>query len=303
MHADPTPEQEWRPGLVGRSRALVRRSIRSLLGERGERWIHGAYHRLLRATGRFGLPEDAVTVAMLGAIAARSATIIDVGANVGRYAWFLRRHAPAQARLFALEPHPGAADLLRGAIGEMAGCTVLELGASDIDGTAALMVPSGAFGSALSGLAWVRPDEEVNDRDGPSIRVRRLDGLVEDGTMKVRSPLFLKIDVEGGEARVIRGAAALLRAEHPIVYFECQASSLARQGETPDGVWADLRHVGYRMYADRSGRFEPVSAADPTVVNYLAIPGLPVDAVFDASSMAGILDDWAARTSDGAAAS
>ncbi len=302
MPADPTPGQEWRPGLLGRVRALVRRTVGSILGERGERRIHRAYHRFLRATGRFGLPEDAVTVATLGAIAARSATIIDVGANVGRYAWFLRRHAPAQARLFALEPHPGAADLLRDAIGGLPGCTVLELGASDVDGTAALIVPGGAFGSSVSGLAWVRPDDGTEDRDLPTIRVRRLDGLVDDGTMTVSGPVLIKIDVEGGEARVIRGAAALLRTKGPIVYFECQVASLARQGETPDAVWADLLHAGYRMYANRSGRFEPVSAADPTIVNYLAIPELPVDAVVDTTSMTGILDDWASRTSDRALA-
>jgi FkbM family methyltransferase len=298
MIDDSSHEPAWRPGPLGRIRALVRRVLRATLGHRGERLFHHHYHRFLRATGQFGPPEDALTAATLGAIAARSATIIDIGANVGRYAWFLRRHAPARTRLFALEPHPGAAKLLRTAIAGLPGCTVLEVGASDVDGTATLMVPEGAFGSAVSGLAWVQPDSEADHRDQPTIRIRRLDGLIDDGSITASGPVLLKIDVEGGERRVIRGAAELLRTRRPILYFECQAASLARQGETPERVWDDLRLAGYRMYANRAGRFEPTPAVDASVVNYLAIPERPSEEFIDARSMDSLLDDWAARTSD-----
>ena len=75
---DPQGEVEWRPGLLDRVRALFRRALVAILGGRGEKQFHRYYHQFLRATGRFGPPEDAVSTATLRAIASRSLTIIDV---------------------------------------------------------------------------------------------------------------------------------------------------------------------------------------------------------------------------------
>jgi FkbM family methyltransferase len=287
----------WRPGPLGRIRAVARRTLRAFVGARAEQMLHGWYHRVLRAMGRFGPPEDVVSKAMLGAIAARSMTIIDIGANVGRYSWFLRRHAPRQSRLFALEPHPGAARLLRKAMAGLPGTNVLELGASDVDGMAQLMVPDGSSGNPVSGLAWVKIGGGTAEADRPLIRIRRLDGLIREGSITINGPVLLKIDVEGGEPRVLRGAADLLRDLRPILYFECQASSLARQGETPEGVWDELRSAGYRMYGNRAGRFVPTSTVDASIVNYLAIPDLSEPEPLDGTTMDAILGVWAARTS------
>ena len=289
-------EVDWKPGAVGRIRGLVRSALLAVLGDGGERRLHGWYHRVLRATGRFGLPEDKVTTATLAAIAARSSTIIDIGANVGIYAWFLRRHAGPHANLFALEPHPGASALLRDALGGLAGCTVLDVAASDRDGTATLVVPDGAFGSPVSGLAWVEADAAPAQPDHLLVRVRRLDGLIEDGSVTVVGPVFVKIDVEGGEGRVLGGAIDLLRNHRPIVYFECQASSLARQGETPESVWAIFREARYRIFANQSGRFQPVTAVVASIVNYLAIPDDQAAGSFDEMSIGPLLDAWAGAT-------
>ena len=292
-------EAEWKPGVLGRIRAALRRALLAIFGDRGERRFHGWYHRFLRAADRFDPPEDGVSAAMLCAIAARSSTIIDVGANVGRYSWFLRRNAAAQSTLFALEPHHGAAELLRYTIGGIPGCTVLELAASDADGTASLMVPDGAFGSPVSGLAWIQGGADKPTRTNAVVEIRRLDSLIDDGTITITVPAFLKIDVEGGERSVLRGAVDLLWNCRPIIYFECQATSLARHGETPEDVWADLRQAGYRIYANRSGRFGAMAAADASVVNYLAIPDLLGDEPLDARTTESVLNAWASRTSGG----
>jgi FkbM family methyltransferase len=289
-------ELEWQPGALGRARALARRAILGILGGRGEDLLHAAYHRILRLGGRFGLPEDAMTQAVLSAVAQRSMTIIDVGANVGRYAWFLRRHAPTEARLYALEPHPGVAALLRRTLANLAGCSILGLGASERNGTAELVVPRGAFGSPVPGLAWVRDPDADHHGEGIQIQLRRLDSLIDDGTIAVRDPLFLKIDVEGGEVGVLRGATDLVRRHLPVIYLECQSASLARQGETPETVWAELGRAGYRLFGVSGGRFTAMPDADPGIVNYLAIPDLDdtiADGPLDAAAATRIIDAWA----------
>jgi FkbM family methyltransferase len=289
----------WQPGKVDQLRALVRRVLLAILGSRGEGRIHSLYHRYLRRTGRFGPPEDATTIALLSAIAHQSATIIDVGANVGRYSWFLRQHARPGSMLFAIEPHPDMARLLRRALGPIPSCTVLEVAAAEHDAIGELVVPAGAFGTPVSGLGWVQSHHENHANNSFKVRLRRLDGLIEDGAIRVVDPVFLKIDVEGGEAGVLRGAAELLRQHRPILYFECQAASLARQGETPEGVWGELRQAGYQIFGSQAGSFVPMSRADTDVVNYLGIPDLAAtDDIppLDSAAINVILDTWAART-------
>jgi len=287
----------WQPGTLARARSLMRRALRGALGARGEEAVHLAYHAGLRVIDRFDPPEDPATLAVLAAFAGRARTIVDIGANVGRYSWFLRRNAPADAAVTALEPHPGAARLLRRTLRSLAGATVLEVGASDRDATAELVVPAGAFGSPVSGLAWVRRGGDPGVERGTTIPIRRLDGLVSDGLITPIEPIFVKIDVEGGEAAVLRGATDLLKEHRPIVYLECQAASLARQGESSDAVWAELERHGYRLFANRSGSFVPTGTALDGVVNYLAVADWTSagDGALDLIMLDAVVDRWATR--------
>lgn len=293
-----TDGSEWRPGRLDRVRALGRRAVISTLGDGAEGWLRSVYHRVLRRAGRFGPPEDEATTAILAAVAARSRTILDIGANVGRYAWFLQRHASPHSVLFALEPNPAAAELLRGAVGASPRCTVLGVAAADRDEIAELVVPDGPFGTPISALAWVRSEDGGEDRRVLRIATRRIDSLIQDGTISVAGPVFLKIDVEGAEGRVLRGAAGLLRRHRPVIYFECQTRAAARQGETPEGVWDELGQAGYRIFANVGGRFVPVDQVQPEVANYLAIPGLggcDGDQPLDPAAIIAIIDRWATR--------
>ncbi len=299
---EPPPDgSEWRPGRLDRVRALGRRAVISTLGDGVEGRLRGVYHRVLRRAGRFGPPEDEATAAVLAAVAARSRTIFDIGANVGRYAWFLQRHASSRSMLFALEPHPVAARLLRSAVGASPRCMVLEVAAADRDEIAELVVPDDPFGTPVSALAWVRSQRGGKDRRVLRIATRRIDGLIGDGTISVTDPVFMKIDVEGAEGRVLRGAAGLLRRHRPVIYFECQTRSAARQGETPEGVWDELGQAGYRIFANGAGRFVPVDRIQPEAANYLAIPGLDGvdgDQPLDAAAIIAIIDRWATRGSE-----
>lgn len=259
----------WRPGSLARFRSFIRRGLRRAFGPRGEEAVHAVYHVALRRLGRFGPPEDDRTLAVLGSFARHAATIVDVGSNVGRYAWYFARLAPPGAAIFALEPHHVAARLGRLALRPFPRAEVLEIALADEDGVAELVVPGGDHGSPVSGLSWIRR----GSHDGEvAVAVRTLDGLVRAGQIALVNPIFVKIDVEGGEVAVLRGAIEVIRAHRPVIYFECQASTLERQGDRPDELWSLLVDAGYRLYANRVGRFARARRVDDDVVNYLAIP-------------------------------
>jgi Methyltransferase FkbM domain len=106
----------------------------------------------------------------------------------------------------------------------------------------------------------------------------------------------MKIDLEGAEGRVLRGAASLLRHHRPVIYFECQVGTAARQGEASDRVWVLLEQAGYRIWANQGCQFIPVDRMQPQIVNYLAVPDwseFDRTRPLDAAAVIAIIDRWA----------
>jgi FkbM family methyltransferase len=67
------------------------------------------------------------------------------------------------------------------------------------------------------------------------------------------APGIVKIDVEGAEAEVIRGAAALLREVRPVLFLELHVDELERRGESTGALLAQLTSAGYR-FTEPDGR-------------------------------------------------
>lgn len=135
--------------------------------------------------------------------------IVDVGANVGYLTSLSVVRAGGEGRVIAFEPHPAAFGLLErnASIWErhsrLAKLELRQIALSDRTGHAQL-----AAGSALvtnMGLATLEHPDAVPADDLVPVELRRLDDEVGDRTIEV-----LKIDVEGHEPQVLRGAARLL---------------------------------------------------------------------------------------------
>lgn len=67
------------------------------------------------------------------------------------------------------------------------------------------------------------------------------------------APAIVKIDVEGAEGEVIRGAAALLRDVRPVLFLELHMDELERRGESAAALLAQLTSAGYR-FAEPDGQ-------------------------------------------------
>lgn len=135
---------------------------------------------------------------VLEAIAARTSgrvLVLDVGANRGSYTRLARDVIGARAEVYAFEPSPVAAQQIRGAE------SIFHYALSDAEGTAELH--DDIRGSGMSSL---------HDRPGllPSIRVqtRTLDDVCSE--MGIAHVDLFKIDVEGHELRVLKGARRML---------------------------------------------------------------------------------------------
>jgi FkbM family methyltransferase len=147
---------------------------------------------------------------------ARGGTVWDVGANVGLTALLFARHGAA--RVVALEPSAANRDRLRRQLAANPAWAdrieLLEVAASDEEGAIDF------HDATSSSYSQVIADEVVPwSVTGSVSRVPTvpLDRLLQRGHPP---PQLLKIDVEGAEAMVLRGARELLRRARPTVLVE-----------------------------------------------------------------------------------
>lgn len=121
-------------------------------------------------------------------------TIIDIGANVSQMTQLLLGMNP-KARVISVEPNP---DLTP--VGD-----VMRMALSDEDGTAQFYIPEGDAGW---GTIESQKSEFGNIAPQYSVTTRRMDSLIEEGKVNwagLRKPIFVKIDTEGSEKRVVEG--------------------------------------------------------------------------------------------------
>ncbi len=172
-------------------------------------------------------------------------TVVDAGANIGYMTSLMVARAGAAGTVWAFEPHPAlfaelAANRERWRAPGHAAVELRELALSDRPRDTVLV--EGAAFAANRGTA------RVADGDAPGIGIH-LSTL--DAELPVAARLgVLKVDVEGHEAAVLRGATQLLakRAIRDIVYEEHQPDS--------DST-ALLRSRGYQIFDIRKRLFGP----------------------------------------------
>ncbi len=99
--------------------------------------------------------------------------------------------------------------------------------------------------------------DDMNQVDHGSLEVpiHRLDDLVS-----TREPIaLLKVDVEGYERHVFRGAPRLL-AKAVCVYFEVGEKMCAEFGYTPKEIITDIKNQGFHLFIhNRNGELLPLT--------------------------------------------
>jgi FkbM family methyltransferase len=250
----PDFEFEWRGDLADSRDGHLLRCI--FVASRSK--LENTRLALLSGTGDFR-PPDAETLrqsefALLSKLIAPGMVAVDAGANKGLYTQFLAGRVGRTGRVLAFEPNQRKLSRLRSNV-ELNRLENVRL-----------------FGAALSN----EDGEEQLQIDGfehegiDRVQTLRLDSAVAAAGLERLD--FLKIDVEGGETRLLLGAQTVLRDRRPVILFEIGDSPLHRQESSREELGHLLRAAGYVRYAfDPAGL--PVMAGEGDFSgNILATP-------------------------------
>jgi FkbM family methyltransferase len=157
--------------------------------------------------------------------------VVDVGANIGAYAvWAAGRMG--SGRLIAIEPNPVSFERLQHSIRQLpVETSAYEVACGDSDGEIALYFEPG-YTVSSSVVSFTGASETA------TVRVRRLDDiLANEGITHVD---LLKIDVEGAEAMVLRGASTILGATARVILETVE-------GDLENAVTGMLLPLGFRL--------------------------------------------------------
>jgi FkbM family methyltransferase len=181
--------------------------------------------RFLPAHIRADIRDTQLLVALLEEVLEPDSDCLDVGAHAGSVLREMVRLAPS-GRHVAWEPLPAFAAQLRE---QFPGVEVREAALGERAGTR-------TFAHVLDDPGWsgflARPTPTPSPVEELTVTVERLDDALPEGVR----PAFVKIDVEGAEEEMLRGAAETLRRHRPVVAFEHGRGSADVYGTTPGGL-------------------------------------------------------------------
>ena len=209
--------------------------------------------RFLPAHIRADIRDTELLVALMERVLEPDSDCLDVGAHAGSVLAELVRLAP-RGRHVAWEPLPDFAEDLRR---RFPAVDVRQAALSDTPGER-------EFAHLLADPGWsgfvARPAPGGEAVETLTVRVERLDDALPEGVR----PAFVKIDVEGAEEQMLRGAVDTLREHRPVIAFEHGLGSADHYGTTPQALQRLLAgELGYEIRGlDGDGPYDEARFGD-----------------------------------------
>lgn len=204
-------------------------------------WVHQLMRNGLRGAG-----YEQGTAHVIRHFLKPGDTFVDVGAHVGVFSCCAAALVGETGGVFAFEPDPvnfarlshhraynalHHIDLHRVAVGDRAGLVEFFVN-SDNDG-----------GHALWDVRGHHFNEKTRANPSPPTRIIQ---VKLDDFPEITSLRLLKIDTEGAELRVLRGAEGLIERFHPQIIAEINPFGLSQLGDSPQKLVDFMAAKGYK---------------------------------------------------------
>ncbi|MDH3648415.1 MAG: FkbM family methyltransferase [Saprospiraceae bacterium] len=176
-------------------------------------------------------------------------TVLDVGANVGQYSTRLRTLGYDQ-EIISFEPLPSAVETLKKISARDPKWKVLQLALGEQKERKTLHVSANSYSSSFLEMSEMLLDvaPQATYVDAVEVQVDILDSVLEIG--EIATPIFLKIDSQGFEIPVLKGAQKMI-AEKNIIGLQLEMSLTPLYENEPlyNEVMRFVEELGFTLYS------------------------------------------------------
>jgi len=141
----------------------------------------------------------------------RITTILDCGANAGQYVADLKKAGWA-GKVYSFEPLSDAYEKLRARAGASEQWQAFHFALGEKNEQSTIQIAGNSYSSSLlqfsTDFKELRPD--ASPVGSETVTIRRLDDVVKEESLSFDGPVMLKLDVQGFELSVLRGALETL---------------------------------------------------------------------------------------------
>jgi len=163
--------------------------------------------------------------------------VFDIGANMGYVSIVMSKLVGKKGKVYSFEAIPETTERCNRNI-QLNGCKNIQLirkALSDSIGKVTFRIPNGGDTHPMASMVW---HKNIDDAISVEVETMTIDGNEKFENI---SPSFLKIDVEGAEAKVIKGMEQLIKRDKPSIFIECSKAGR-------EDVWNILKELKYSCY-------------------------------------------------------
>ncbi len=209
---------------------------------------------------------------LLAKLVKKGDVVFDVGANFGWYSCYFAQLVGETGMVHVFEPTNIVEELKNNLTlnGFEARCVLNQIALGQIEGIESLFIPQ-KLGTAFASL---REHSCSGDKSVKiNVSVTKFDDYVS--VNKIKKIDFIKMDVEGAEYLVLKGARKCLKQYSPVIMLELQAFHTKYFGYLPVELINYLRDLGYHLYEINEKEFgsvkEVISFQNTNNYNFLAL--------------------------------
>lgn len=217
----------------------------------------------------YGLPAPFIEKEMyfLKRIIKPNDTVMDIGANIGIYTVYLSKIVGTNGHVYSLEPYGPTYNILKRMVEKLnlKNCKVINAAVGDSQSNVSLDLPLTKSGRVNDTYVHIK-----EDRNG-QIQMTTVDEIVDKNSIAGLN--FIKIDVEGYEFFVLKGAEMTIRVHKPVILIEIQDEWTKRYGKKKKEIFHLLQEsYGYRPYVLDNENLIPAQVNDTLHNNFFFFP-------------------------------
>jgi FkbM family methyltransferase len=185
------------------------------------------------------------------------ATVIDIGANQGQFSITMSELLP-DAKILAFEPLPDCFATLQQKMQGVSNFTGFNVALGDSSGRLTfeqnIFSPSSSFLPMSSVHKKLFPYADSSEE--VSVKVELLDDFYDQ--LKIIEPLFIKVDVQGYEDKVLRGGSKIFQ-QAKLVMIETSFQELYEGQPLFDDIHKQMKHWGFSYVGSLAQSHNPLT--------------------------------------------